>query len=150
MRFTADGKKLVLLAWPQNPLYDLRKLSFSFWEAQTIRFLEWGADLSSEKFATRDQATSRHKKLGRLAATQVAAAAQDAAAAGSEASHRALLNEWSEIGPPTREEIRQIRGVTVLERIASPAACRHLEELAARAREARLTQEARDALARPR
>jgi RNA polymerase sigma factor (sigma-70 family) len=44
MSVSADGKKLAVFAWPLLAQYAYRKYSFSFWEAETGRFLEWGSD----------------------------------------------------------------------------------------------------------
>ena len=44
MSVSPDGKKLTVSVWASSGLYEHRKYSFSFWDANTGGFLGWGSN----------------------------------------------------------------------------------------------------------
>jgi WD40 repeat protein/beta-lactamase regulating signal transducer with metallopeptidase domain len=107
----------------------------------------WVADLNSEKFAVRETASSNLVKAGEQA---VPALQKILASPPSLETHNradALLRRVTS-GTLTPEQLRHVRTVEVLERIASPQAQRLLQDLAKGATGALLTVEAQAALLR--
>jgi WD40 repeat protein len=106
------------------------------------------AELNSDDFATREEATRGLERLG-----QTAESALRKALAGqppSEARRRAndllhKLEGWPATSP---DDLRTWRALEVLEHIGTPEARQVLQALAAGAPESRLTQEARESLRR--
>jgi hypothetical protein len=99
--------------------------------------------LDSDRFAARDEATAALRDLGEA----VEPALQAAVAAGPSAEARRRIRGLLEhLHGPVR--MRGIRGVEVLEQVGTPEARELLSALAAGSPEARLTGEAKAALAR--
>jgi RNA polymerase sigma factor (sigma-70 family) len=115
--------------------------------AEPTRLAELIADLGSDRFAARKNATEELEKLADLAEPALKRAL--AAKPTLEVARRieALLDRGSK-GPPPREQLRRLRALEVLERLASPEARQLLAALAGGAAEARLTVEARRTLDR--
>jgi RNA polymerase sigma factor (sigma-70 family) len=105
------------------------------------------ADLDSDEFKVRDEATRELEKLGDLAAS---ALRQALAGRTSPEARRRLedLNRLLEGAIVTGEALRALRATAALEHAATAEARQLLEALAAGAEGARLTQEARAALGR--
>jgi hypothetical protein len=111
------------------------------------RLRELIADLDSEQFAVRDQATKELKALGDRAGLALRKFLE--AEASPETRRRLeVLLEKLEAVELTGESLRAARAVALLESIASADARRHLQSLAVGLREARLTRAARAALDR--
>ncbi len=113
----------------------------------TAPFEKWIGELDSEQFAVRRTAMAELVKAGpsRRNALRKAQRRQI-----SQEYHRRLelLLQKIERTPPSPSELQQGRALTVLERIGTPAAKEVLSTIADGAPEARITQEARYALAR--
>jgi len=106
------------------------------------------ADLDSERFETRAKAEEELKKLRELAEPSLRQAVQDKRTSLEQRRHIERLLQRLQ-GPITSgETLRQLRAVEVLEHIGSPEARQVLQTLAEGAPEARLTREAKTALAR--
>jgi RNA polymerase sigma factor (sigma-70 family) len=106
------------------------------------------ADLDGDSFARREAAAKRLKELGPRAGAALRAALRAGPSAEGRKRVEALLAALEESGPPTADEVQQLRAVTVLERAGTPEARTLLAELAGGAPDARLTREARAALGR--
>ncbi len=107
----------------------------------------WVADLDSENFETRNGAFRSLEKLG----THAEPALRKARAGNTSLEMRRRIDDLLEKlahGTLTPDELRAVRSVEVLERIATPEARALLHSLAKGAERAPLTQEARRALAR--
>jgi hypothetical protein len=102
------------------------------------------ADLDSDSFAVREASLKRLKELGPQAEPALRAALQ----AKPSLEQRRRIEELlaSAPPPPTPNELRQLRALIVLERIATPEARRLLEEAAKGPPSARLTRQARACL----
>jgi RNA polymerase sigma factor (sigma-70 family) len=111
------------------------------------RLLELIADLDSPEFATRDQATTTLRQIGRPAATVLREAKNKSTSVEVRRRAGTLLAELEE-SPVTTGELRALRAVEVLEWVATPAARQLLAELAKGAPGAVLTQAAEAALKR--
>jgi len=113
-------------------------------DAERIRRLI--LDLDSDSFAIREAATKALEQFGSEAEAQL----REARAANRSGEMRkridALMTDMHVVRSP--QVARQIRAIQVLEWIGSPQARRHLDSLAGGAPEARLTQEAKEALNR--
>ena len=102
------------------------------------------ADLDSDRFAVRQQATTELERFGELAEPAIAKALEGKPTAEvsrqleqlREAARGAVLS-------PTGERLRGVRAVELLERIGTPEARACVEALAGGAPEAGLTQEAK-------
>jgi WD40 repeat protein len=103
-------------------------------------------DLGSEDFAVRAQATRDLEKLGETArpAIERALAHEDA----SLEVRRRLERLQTQLAVPSGERLRELRALEALERLATPEARQLVQELATGAADARLTREAKAALAR--
>ncbi|HKB37606.1 MAG TPA: hypothetical protein VKD72_14250, partial [Gemmataceae bacterium] len=114
------------------------------------RIARWIADLDSERFAAREEATAALAELEELAVPALRQAAEKQPSA--EAARRIeKLIEQQETAVPPPEKLRALRAVELLEIVATPEALRVLETLAGGAPEARLSRDAkasRDRLAR--
>ena len=105
------------------------------------------ADLDSEHFAVREQATQELETLGEQAGPALRRwLAGGPSAEGRRRAERLLARLEAPADRPVR--LRELRAVEVLERVGRGEARRALEELAKGAPEARLTQEAKAALGR--
>jgi hypothetical protein len=105
------------------------------------------AELNSNRFAAREQASRELERLGESAGPGLKEAAANRPSPEVRQRVEQLLERLEQ---PSRspERLRVLRAIEVLEHIASPAARRELERLAGGLPEARLTQEARASLAR--
>jgi Tol biopolymer transport system component len=105
------------------------------------------ADLDSDQYAVREQATRQLEGLGELAESALRAAA---AKPGSKDRDRRIARLLEKLDQPIvpAEQARLVRAVEVLERIGSAEARELLARLAKGASEARLTREAQAALER--
>lgn len=106
------------------------------------------ADLDSAVFAIRDKASQELKKLDRVAEDYLRQTAKDKKHSLEMQRRLKAILEFLERHPLSREELRQVRAVQVLETIASAEARRSLETLAQGWSAARQTLEARESLQR--
>jgi RNA polymerase sigma factor (sigma-70 family) len=104
------------------------------------------ADLDSERFIVRQQATRELEALGE----QAESALRESRKISASPEVRRRLDQLLDLLPPGRSlmRLRQLRAVEVLEWIATPAARRILEDIAHGAAGARLTWEAKASLDR--
>ncbi len=100
------------------------------------------ADLDSDQFAVREQATKALEALAEHAAPALRTALTGKPSLESRRRLEALLHRL-ESASLSSETVRQIRAVEALESIGNPEARRLLDKLAAGPAETRLTQEAR-------
>jgi dipeptidyl aminopeptidase/acylaminoacyl peptidase len=107
------------------------------------------ADLSSDQFAVRKDASNELTRLGELTGPACRKALEGRlpleARRRIEAILEKQLHEWHNA---TGDRLRALRAIEVLEMAGGPEVCRVLESLARGAPEARLTQEARGSLQR--
>jgi hypothetical protein len=115
--------------------------------ADAKRTAKWIADLDSDDLEVRRAATAELAKLGEAAAEALRAALKAGPSVEVHLRIEALLEKMSDVHP-TPERLRQVRAVEALERLATPGARDLLAELADGDAGARLTREAKDALAR--
>jgi hypothetical protein len=114
-------------------------------DAQRLRRLLTG--LESEQFAVREKAQAGLEELGDLAEPALRQKLADQPTLEVRRRMQTVLERLR--GPVTRSEVLHgVRGVAVLEDIATPAARHLLESLAKGAPEARLTREAKASLQR--
>lgn len=107
----------------------------------------WIKDLDSDNFSVRDQASRELEKLGELAGAALRTAHQANIPLESRRRLEKLLNNLS--GPVVLpDQLRALRAVETLEYIGTEEAKKLLRRYAAGAREARLTEEARETLTR--
>jgi RNA polymerase sigma factor (sigma-70 family) len=104
------------------------------------------ADLDSDAYEVREAAAKRLKELGLQAEPALRAALKAKPSLEQRRRIEGMLAALPALPPPTPEELRQLRALIVLERIATPAARRLLEEAAKGPQSARLTRQARAAL----
>jgi WD40 repeat protein len=111
------------------------------------RLAKWLAELDSDDFAVREKASEEIGRLGRVAAPALREALKGRP---SPEVRRQVERALARIDQRrhTREELRDLRAVLVLEQIGSAEARALLRRLAAGAAEAPLTQEAKAALRR--
>jgi WD40 repeat protein len=106
------------------------------------------ADLDDALFARRDAATKQLQELGLRAEPALRAALAAKPTPESKRRMETLLAELAKAPQPSSaEDLRQLRALIVLERIGSPDARRALQAVANGAASARLTRQARAALA---
>lgn len=104
------------------------------------------ADLDSDRFEVRDKATRQIESIGELAEPALRKAL---AGKPSLELRRRVEQLLDDVQPShSREQMRALRAVEVLEYIGTPEARRLLDTLADGAPEARLTREAKASLAR--
>jgi WD40 repeat protein len=115
-------------------------------DAATLRKLI--ADLDAEDFDQREAAAVEMKKLGWLAAPGLREAARRAPSVEVRKRTAELLEAVSGLHAASADELRALRAVTVLERLATPDAIAVLRSLAKGAPGARRTRDADSALAR--
>jgi WD40 repeat protein len=108
------------------------------------------ADLDSDKFATRQEASAGLEKLGELAESALIRALQGGPSLEARRRIEQVLERLAEQRGrvPTPERLRTLRAVEVLEQIDTPEARRVLEALARGTPEVWLTREAKGALER--
>ncbi|HJT79029.1 MAG TPA: WD40 repeat domain-containing protein, partial [Gemmataceae bacterium] len=111
------------------------------------RLRQWIADLDSDRFDVRKEAAAALAGLGEQAEPALRQALADRPSAEARRHLEELLDRVRQ-GVPSSEEMRSLRALAVLERNGSAAAVRVLTDLAAGAADARLTREAKAALAR--
>jgi WD40 repeat protein len=107
---------------------------------------QWIADLDSNQFQKRQEATSRLRKMGEEAEPHLQAALNGQITLEQRGRITALLARTRLVRDP--EVLRQVRAIEILESIATAKARRVLESLAQGAAAARTTNEARDSLSR--
>jgi hypothetical protein len=110
----------------------------------------WIKDLDSGAFTRRSQATAALTKLGDLVEPALKKALERRQSLEVRRRIEDLLGKLQTDEPASREGLRELRAVELLERLAEPAADRLLQALAEGAPSARLTREARGALERRR
>ncbi|HZY88497.1 MAG TPA: WD40 repeat domain-containing protein [Gemmataceae bacterium] len=146
----ADAAKAYAASWrladgPDQALPFLRKRLRPATPAPAATTRALLADLDSGEFRKREAAAAQLRKLG----DRARGALREALRAGPSLDKRrkleALLRATE--GPPSGEALREMRGVTVLERVG-PAARGLLKELAAGDPALRLTREAKASLGR--
>jgi WD domain, G-beta repeat len=103
------------------------------------------ADLDSDRFAAREQATKELAELGSLAEPALRGALTGNPSAELRSRAEELLKNIT--GPP-RVWLQQVRALEVLELVGNPEAQKVLQSLASRGPETSLAQEARASLAR--
>jgi hypothetical protein len=105
-------------------------------------------NLDNDRYIVRKQAMDGLEQIGDLAGPALRQTLKNKPTL--EVKHRVeqLLQRSEPAGSP--ERLRMIRAIEVLERIGTPAAVKHLQELAGGAPEALLTREAKASLARMR
>jgi RNA polymerase sigma factor (sigma-70 family) len=111
------------------------------------RVTKFIADLDAKNLSTRENAAAELEKLGDL----IKAAAREQLAKGSTLETRQRLEKMLDklrVGAPASEVLTALRGVEVLEHIATPEARQVLRTLAEGAPGTRPTEAARDALRR--
>ena len=104
-------------------------------------------DLDSEQFTRRNRATAELAKLGNEAEARLAQTLKETKSPEFRRRLELLLKKI-ERAVPSRDVVQAQRALTVLERLATPGARAVLETIAGGAPEARLTQQARQALER--
>jgi hypothetical protein len=105
------------------------------------------ADLDADGFADREAASKELERLGELAEPALRAAQKGRLSAEARRRIGVVLTHLDRKGP-SAEQLRELRAVEVLERVGSKEARTLLTRLAEGAPEARLTQEAKEALKR--
>jgi WD40 repeat protein len=108
---------------------------------------QWIRDLDNDSYEVREKAGQELLLLGPLAETALREALAAMPSAEVRRRARALLNQID--GPiKAPDELRRLRALEVLERIATPDARQILKQLASGAKDARLTREAKASLER--
>ncbi|WP_020474779.1 WD40 repeat domain-containing protein [Zavarzinella formosa] len=109
----------------------------------------WVTDLDNDRFAIRERAGAELAKLRQLTVPALKAGLNNKLGEEGRGRIEKLLAR-AEVGrlDPAGDELREIRSVEVLEATGTPEAKRVLEVLAKGAPEARLTEEAKEALGR--
>jgi RNA polymerase sigma factor (sigma-70 family) len=105
------------------------------------------ADLDSDRFATREQATRELARLGESAVSGVRDRLHKTESVEARRRARAFLDQFDQ-AEPSPARLRELRAVELLEGIGTPAAKQYLAELAKGAVGAPLTREAAAALGR--
>jgi RNA polymerase sigma factor (sigma-70 family) len=105
------------------------------------------ADLDDDEFVTRERAAAELEKLGEVALPALRKALAGKPSAELRIRCQELLRKWAEVAP-SGEHLRGLRAVEALEQAGTPEACEVLARLAGGADDARLTREARAAVAR--
>ncbi len=147
-----DGEKayeavIQLAATPDQAVPHVRKSLQPVPAPDKERIARLIADLGSDRFTVRETAAGEFQQIGELAEPALRKAVADAASAQVRRRAAELLSVLD--GPVTfHENLRAIRAVEVLERIATPDARQLLESLAKGAPEAWLTQDAKRSLER--
>jgi WD40 repeat protein len=106
------------------------------------------ADLDSDRFTVREEASRELEKLADLAAPALQKAREGKPSLETKQRLEQILGKLSAEAVPARETLRGLRAVEVLERIGSPEARKQLERLAAANPPTRLSQDAESALKR--
>jgi hypothetical protein len=117
--------------------------------AETQRILRLVKDLDHEDFSRRETASRELATIGARAESALIQGLANSPSLEFRTRARRLLPKIAGTkGPPSSEDLRIGRALSVLERIAMPPAIEILKSLAAGAPEARLTQEAKASLDR--
>jgi WD40 repeat protein len=109
---------------------------------EPARVRRWLADLDSDDFATREQATRSLREHGRSLRAELRRALSADPSPEARRRLEELVGELEHPGWLSAEEVRQVRAAAVLEGLGGPSARRLFAALAAGAPDARLTQEA--------
>jgi RNA polymerase sigma factor (sigma-70 family) len=148
----ADAAKAWRAIWrladaPQDALAFLRGRVKPYPTAPVDATRKLLTDLDSDSFEAREAAGKRLKELGLQAESALRAALEAKPSLEQRKRIEPLLAALAETTEkPSAEELRQLRALIVLERIASPEARRMLEDVAKGPQAARLTRQARAAL----
>jgi hypothetical protein len=105
------------------------------------------ADLGNARFAVREKAGRELDRLGEAAAPALREAAEKEASAEVRKAVKKLLDNFT-TQPLTRDQVRAIRAIEVLERASTPEAVELLKKLAGGAADVIPTPQAKAALAR--
>jgi WD40 repeat protein len=142
----ACGAIWTLIAAPQSAVPFLERRLRPTAPPDVEQISRWIADLESERFSVREQATRALEELADLAA---AALKKKLAQLSPEGRRRGEQFLEKLTGPiPPGERLQALRAIEVLEHISTPEAKQILQTLATGTPEARLTQEARASLER--
>jgi RNA polymerase sigma factor (sigma-70 family) len=110
----------------------------------------WIEDLNNDSFDRRQQATAELAKLGDLAEPALRKALANRPSAEAKKRIEKLLDMLQTEAPASKDGLRELRAVELLERLAEPGAVKLLQVLSDGAAGARLTREAKAALDRRR
>jgi WD40 repeat protein len=140
----SDGERAIrsLLATPETTLEMLRRNLKPLARADEKQLARWLADLDSEEFKTREEATAQIEKLG----LAVDARLRDALGANPSAELRHRLEDL--LKPLNPDRIRSVRAIEVLEHLGASEAQDLLKNLARGSPDASLTREAAASLKR--
>src|SRR5262249_3136060 len=111
------------------------------------RFSQLVADLDHDEFAVREKATQELESLGDLVVSALGKALEDRPSLEVRRRIENVLQKWDD-PPPLGEKLREVRAIEVLEYIGTLDARKLLAELAQGVDSARLTKDAKAALAR--
>jgi WD40 repeat protein len=138
-----------LAALPTEAAACLRKQLLLVPAADEKRLAKLIADLDSNQFAERKEASKALENLGEVAVGACSKALQGHPSAEVRRALEAVLEkEAKSASEPPPERMRALRGIEVLENIGTPESQQVLKSLAQGAPEARLTQEAKTSLKR--
>jgi WD40 repeat protein len=116
-------------------------------EVNRDELAKWLGDLDSETFTVRSQATKALEQLGDAIEADLQKALEKANSLEAQRRLQGLLDRMK-AKELTEDQMRQVRAIEILERIATPEARTLLQRYAEGAPQARLTQDAREALER--
>src|SRR5262249_19836393 len=136
----------VLLANRQQGLALLKERLGPVAAADAKKITRLVVDLDNEEFAVREQATRQLREIGDLAEPALRAILADKPSPELRGRAEGLLAQVDASRSPT--QMRAVRAVEVLEYVGGPEARHVLQKLADGALQARLTREAKAALAR--
>jgi WD40 repeat protein len=136
-----------LQAAPESVVPYLRERLKPVPTVDTRRIAQLIADLDSDSFDVRKQATAELEKVGELAETALEQVLAGQPSLEVRQRAEALLDRLR-MAVTSPEQLRQLRAVEVLEQTSTPEARGLLEKLAEGAPEARLTRDAQESLAR--
>jgi hypothetical protein len=146
---TAERVMAQLAARPAQTASFLRKHLHPVVAPERGRVARWLADLDSDDFPTREQATEELKKAAEVVEPALKEALGKSPSPEAQVRIRRLLERMrAERLNPSADRRRAVRAVEVLERIGDGEARKVLNLLSRGAREAQLTVEARAALER--
>ncbi|WP_238537605.1 WD40 repeat domain-containing protein, partial [Zavarzinella formosa] len=146
---TADQAIRTLTACPADAVIVLKSHFKPFLSPSREAITRWVTDLDNDRFAVRERAGAELAKLRQLVVPALKAGLKNKPGEESRSRIEKLLAQ-AEAGrlEPTGDQLREIRGVEILESMGTPAARQLLESLASGTPEARLTQEAKESLSR--
>jgi WD40 repeat protein len=138
---------LTLAAVPKEAVPFVQKQLKPTAAPEPKQIAKWIADLDSEAFQEREDATEAIVRAGKAAEEAVKKALDSKPSAEAKQRLEFILSKLSGNLGPNMEDVRATRAVEVLEKIGTPEARKVLEEVAKGA-DGHLTDEARSALAR--